>query len=67
MQIEKLFARIDELYPQYLQIWKDICEIESPTANKAGVDAVGDFCVAFAQQRGWRVERTCFETSYTRW
>ena len=48
MQIEKLFARIDELYPQYLQIWKDICEIESPTADKADVDAVGNFCVAFA-------------------
>ena len=39
----------------------DICEIESPTADKAGVDAVGDFCAAFAQQRGWRVERAHFE------
>ena len=61
MQIAQWFERIDELYPEYLQVWKDICEIESQTADKAGVDAVGDFCAAFAEKRGWLVERAAFE------
>ena len=61
MEMQRLFAKIDELYPKYLQVWKDICEIESQTADKAGVDAVGDYFERFANARGWRVERAAFE------
>ena len=32
---------IDRLYDKYLSVWEDICNIESPTADKRGVDAVG--------------------------
>lgn len=61
MQVADLFAKIDELYPKYLQVWKEICEIESQTVDKAGVDAVGDYFESFANARGWRVERAPFE------
>ena len=57
MTFDALFTKIDELYPKYLQVWKDVCEIESPTADKAGVDAVGDYFEAFAKEKGWRVDR----------
>lgn len=56
MRCEKLFHEIDELYPSYLSFWEDICNIESPTDCKAGVDAVGSYCIEHAKKRGWKVE-----------
>lgn len=55
MEKEKVFGYIDELYPEYLQFWADICETESPTTYKAGVDAVGALCAACAAKYGWQV------------
>lgn len=56
MKCEKLFETIDTLYDSYLQVWEDVCNIESPTRNKAGVDAVSAYFIAMAQERGWQVE-----------
>jgi len=53
---KQLFDAIDSLYDRYVQIWQDICNIESPTAYKPGVDAVGDYFIAMARKRGWQVE-----------
>ena len=38
---EKLLQKIDELNDEYVKIWEDCWNIESPTHYKAGVDAVG--------------------------
>lgn len=48
--------KIRELYPQYLQIWEDISNIESPTSHKEGVDAVGRYLIALARKKGWDVK-----------
>lgn len=56
MVCEKLFNRIDELNEQYLDILEDVCNIESPTAFKEGVDKVGNYFVELAKKRGWDVE-----------
>lgn len=56
MQCEKLFQTIDELYEDYLSFWEDICNIESPTHHKSGVDAVGAYCIEQAKKHGWAVE-----------
>ncbi len=53
---EKLFELIDEMYPEYLKIWEDICNIESPTAYKEGVDKVGRYFADYALARGYEVE-----------
>lgn len=53
---EKLFATIEELTGEYIQIWEDICNIESPSAFKEGVDAVGRYCADIARKKGWQVE-----------
>ena len=53
---KKLIATVDELTDEYYQIWEDVCNIESPTAFKAGVDAVGQFFADMALKKGWRVE-----------
>ena len=54
--MKKIFETIDSLYDEYVKLWVDICSIESPTAYKEGVDAVGKFCADFAEARGWKVE-----------
>lgn len=57
MESGKLFAEIEARYEEYLSVWKDICNLESPTADKAAVDAVGDYIATLAEQRGWEIVR----------
>ena len=40
---------------QYQKIWEEICNIESPTAFKAGVDAVGAYIKKWAEEKGFQV------------
>lgn len=56
MGYQGLFQTIDALYEEYVQIWEDICNIESPTSCKSGVDAVGRYLTDFAEKKGWQVE-----------
>ncbi len=58
---KKLFDTIDSLNGKYLDIWEDICNIESPTDSKAGVDSVNDYIIALAKERGWMIERKAME------
>ena len=50
------FKKIDELNEKYIQIWQDVCNIESPTDYKQGVDAVGKYISDLALEKGWKVE-----------
>ncbi len=54
--MERIYAEIDRLKEKYLQFWVDICNLESPTANKEAVDAVGRFAAQKAEELGWKVE-----------
>ena len=54
--MERLFETIDALYEEYLDVWEAVCNIESPTRHKEGVDAVGRFFADRARARGWQVE-----------
>lgn len=56
MECKAILERIDALYHQYLDVWEDVCTIESPTSCKTGVDAVGNYFIDMANQRGWQVE-----------
>ncbi len=53
---DKLLQIIDELNPEYVKMWEDVCNIESPWNHKAGVDAVGEYFIRYAKERGWQVE-----------
>lgn len=63
MQCEELFSVIDKLNTQYISVWEDVCNLESPTADKAGVDAVGMYFTAMAQKKGWQVETLTLENA----
>lgn len=57
MKCDKIFETIDSLEKTYISFWEDVCNIESPTNDKAGVDAVGNYFEKAAKERGWRIER----------
>ena len=57
MEIKKLFSTIDELENEYCKFTEDICNIESPSFHKSGVDKVGNYLSALAEKLGFRVER----------
>ena len=52
----KLFDTIDLIRSEYERILLDVCNIESPTDYKDGVDRVGAYFIDFAKKRGWTVE-----------
>lgn len=54
---EQLFEVIDTLLGEFTNLLEDICNIESPTSYKAGVDKVGEYCICFAEARGWETQR----------
>lgn len=56
MNYQPVFDHIDALFPQYLTVWQECCEIESPTVYKEGVDACGQYFVQIAKQHGWKVD-----------
>ena len=56
MNTQEVFQTIDSLYEEYLKIFEDICNIESPTDCKEGVDAVGRYFTDLAKARGWKVD-----------
>lgn len=63
MKCEELLRTIDSLQDKYVAVWEHACNLESPTANKKAVDAVGDFFVSMARERGWQVEVLPLETA----
>lgn len=56
MKCEKLFETIDSLYDKYVKIWEDVCNIESPTNFKEGVDKVSEYFINMAEKLSWKVE-----------
>ena len=56
MKCNEMFNTIDDLNESYIKVWEDVCNIESPTKYKAGVDACGEYFAKMARERGWKVE-----------
>ena len=63
MICKELFEKIDELSSRYIDILEDICNIESPTNYKPGVDAVGNYIIKIAEKHGWKVEKCVQEVA----
>ncbi len=56
MKCNAIFDCIDSLNEKYVGVWEDVCNIESPTRDKAGVDACGEYFAELAREKGWKVE-----------
>ncbi len=58
---ENVFSQIDSLKDKYINMLVDICNIESKSDNKEGVDKVGDYLCNIAQNMGYTVKKKEFE------
>lgn len=56
MDSNLLFDKIEQLFPEYVEILAHACDIESPTEYKPGVDACAAFFTDIAKTHGWDVE-----------
>jgi len=54
--MNNIIKKIDDMAEHYFNIWEDVCNIESPTNHKKGVDNVGKYFADLADKRGWKVE-----------
>lgn len=57
MNYEEVFSDIDSLGDKYVEFWKEFCDIESPTTDKAAVDTAGEYVAEKARPNGWKIER----------
>lgn len=56
MKCTKLFEEIEKLNHDYINMWEEFCNIESPTAFKEGVDHSGSYVLAWADKMGFETE-----------
>ena len=56
MKCNKLLETIDLMQDKYLDILETVCNIESPTNFKEGVDEVGEYFTDMANKKGWDIE-----------
>lgn len=56
MNVKEIFETVDSLNESYISVWEEICNIESPTESKLGVDAAENYFAALADAHGWKVE-----------
>ncbi len=54
--MKRVFEKIDSLNSAFVDIWEDVCNIESPSDYKEGVDQVGSYFIDLAKENGWAVE-----------
>ncbi len=54
--VQKVFEKIEELNNEFVDMWEDVCKIESPSNYKAGVDEVGEYFINFAKNNSWDIE-----------
>ena len=54
---DRVFSEIEILKEEYLSFWENVCNIESPTFCKSGVDAVGEYFSHWAENNGFYVEK----------
>ena len=51
-----IFQAIDSMEKEYLDFLTNVCNIESPTADKKAVDEVGKLFIEAAKKHGWEIE-----------
>ena len=51
-----LFCEIDNLNEKYIKFLETVCNIESPTDYKKGIDEVGKIFIDEALKQGWSVD-----------
>ena len=53
---EEVFAAAAQLVDKYVSMWVEVCNIESQTIDKEGVDRVGAFFIEHAKKLGYQID-----------
>ena len=53
--MDRVFARIEALTPEYEELWERICSFETPSDNKEALDKQSRYLAACAKASGFRV------------
>ena len=56
MIVKNVFEKIEKLNEKFIDIWEDVCNIESPSDYKEGVDKVGRYFIELARKNSWHTE-----------
>ena len=56
MNYKEIFNLVEKTSEEYIPVWEDVCNIESPTDFKEGVDKVGSYFADLAKKHRWQVE-----------
>jgi len=54
--VKNVFEKIEKLNEKFIDIWEDVCNIESPSDYKEGVDKVGRYFIDLALKNSWHTE-----------
>jgi len=54
--IKNVLREIDNLNSAYVDVWEAVCNLESPSRDKAGVDRVGEYFKELSKKFGWKIE-----------
>lgn len=54
-RMDRVFARIEALTPEYEELWERICSFETPSDDKAALDEQTKFLAAYAKASGFHV------------
>ena len=60
LDINKIFRDIEKQEEKYIEFWKDICNIETPSGDKLALDQLSDYIQNFAVKEGFEVICTTF-------
>ena len=63
MKCQQIFETIDNLNEEYISVWTEFCNIESPTSYKEGVDKACNYIVERAKKHGIPAEVVCRKDS----
>ena len=61
MIYQSVFKYIDELSDSYLEFLNNICNIESNSYDKEGINKVADYIMEHEKRAGYLYERVTFE------
>ena len=56
LEMNDILTTIDSLQEKYIAVWEDVCNIESPTGYKEGVDKVGKYFARIGKELGFEVK-----------
>ncbi|NLC45382.1 MAG: M20 family metallopeptidase [Clostridiales bacterium] len=59
--MQEIFNKVDSHYDEFKQFWIDICNIESFSTDKAGVNDVAKHVEKFSIEKGFQIKERTFE------